>query len=190
MNGRTATITAGPAPGLPDSMSATATARPAPARGREWPGMRPWPLFSALGPMGALPTAPGLARAFTVMVLGGWRMADPGGLAETSTLVVSELATNVVRAATSGDGTPRYRPGGRLTELWLRLMSDRARLRIELWDNLPPQAGTPARRHAAADDESGRGLDLIQALSLQWGWDPLPAVGGKSVWALLPAREA
>jgi hypothetical protein len=188
MNGRTATITAGPATGLADSISATATARPAPDKGSEWPGMRPWPLFSALGPMGALSTAPGLARAFTVMVLGGWRMADPGNLVETSTLVVSELATNVVRAATSGDGSPRYRPGGRLTELWLRLMSDRTRLRIELWDNLPPQAGTPVRRNAAADEESGRGLDLIQALSLQWGWDPLPADGGKSVWALLPAR--
>jgi hypothetical protein len=69
--------------------------------------------------------------------------------------------------------------------LWLRLLSDRTQLRVEVWDDLPPELGSPAPRCAARDDESGRGLDLISKLSLDWGWDHLPGRDAKRVWALL-----
>jgi len=132
MNVGTGTVAAGAATGPAGGNPAARAARLTPAR--QWPGIHPWPLFSALGPVGALPTAPGLARAFTAMVLGGWDLTRGSDLGEVSALVVSELATNVVRFATGGDGSPLYQAGGRLTELWLRLMSDRVLLQVEVWD--------------------------------------------------------
>lgn len=188
MNGRTGTVAAGPAPGLEGAMPSARTARPATAGRKQWPGTQPWPLFSALGPIGALPTAPGLARAFTTLVLGGWDMADVNDLEEVSVLIASELATNVVLAATGGDGSPLYQADGRLTELWLRLMSDRARLQVEVWDNLPATVGVPAIRHPSAEEEHGRGLAVVARLSQCWGWDRIPGTQAKSVWALLKVR--
>lgn len=138
--------------------------------GRKWQGSA-WPLVAGLGPLGALPTAPRLARMFTVVVLGGWKLAE---LAEDAELVVSELCSNVVRAASGPDGHPRYDEGGRLPLLWLRLLSDGAQLRIEAWDTMAAELGVPAPRSAAADDESGRGLHLVSQLCLDWGWDSLP----------------
>jgi hypothetical protein len=188
MNGMAGVVTAGFVPGRASGPSAGCTAGLASAGRRQWPGMRPWPLFSALGPLGALPTAPGLARAFTTLVLGGWDLARASDLDEVSELVVSELATNVVRLAAGRDGSPRYQADGRLTELWLRLMSDRALLRVEVWDNLPASAGVPAVRRPGAEQEHGRGLAIIDQLSCRWGCDQLPGLPAKSVWALLQAQ--
>jgi hypothetical protein len=142
-----------------------------------------WPLFAGLGPMGALPTVPRLARTFCGTVLGGW---DLGSLAEDCELVVSELVSNIVRAATGPDGHPGYDGHGRLPVLWLRLLSDRAWVRVEAWDNIPLDQGVPVLRRAAATDESGRGLGLVSELSRDWGWDHRPAHDAKCVWALLP----
>jgi anti-sigma regulatory factor (Ser/Thr protein kinase) len=186
MNGRTGTVTAGLAPGLTSGMHAAAV-RPAPAEGKQRPGLRPWPLFSALGPMGALPTAPGLARAFTALMLGSWDLAGAGDLALAAPLIVTEFATNVIQAATGGDGSLVYHDDGRPTVLWLRLMSDRARLLVEVWDNLPATAGVPVLRSPTGEEEHGRGLTLVNELSQRWGWSPIPGGRAKAVWALLKA---
>lgn len=159
-----------------------------PDEGRRRLELRSWPLFAALGPIGALPTAPGLAREFTVLILGGWGIAGAGDVAEVSKLIVSELSTNVVQAATDGDGCVIYRADGRLTQMWLRLMSDRERVRIEVWDNLPPSAGVPVLRHPMAGQEHGRGLGLVDSCSRAWGWSPIQGPQTKFVWALLDAR--
>jgi hypothetical protein len=187
MNGRTGTVAAGPAAGLANGRPARAGGA-APARRKQWPGMQPWPLFSALGPIGALPTAPALAREFTAMVLGGWHLAGGNDLGDVSVLVVSELTTNVVRLATASDGSPLYQADGRLTELWLRLMSDRALLQVDVWDNLPASAGVPAVRRPAAEEEHGRGLAIVNELSHDWGCGQIPGLQAKSVWAQLKAR--
>lgn len=144
--------------------------------------MADWPLNSDLGPLGALPTAPRLARGFTSIVLSGWHL---DALADVAELLVSELTTNVVEASTGLDGKPRYDDEGRLPLLWVRLLSDRSRVLIEVWDNLPKAFGTPTIRHAAWDDESGRGLEMIETLSADWGWEPVPDQNGKRVWAVL-----
>jgi anti-sigma regulatory factor (Ser/Thr protein kinase) len=143
-----------------------------------------WPLFSDLGPLGALPTAPRLSRGFIGVVLTGWGMT---GLTAVTELLVSELTTNVVRAATGPDGNPTYDPEGKLPLLWVRLLSDQSRLMVEVWDNLPESAGAPAMRHAGPVEESGRGLEMVDRLSDQWGWENVPGWNGKRVWALLSA---
>jgi len=144
-----------------------------------------WPLFTGLGPLGALPTAPRLARMFTEMVLRGWGL---GALEDTAVLIVSELTTNVVRAAVGPGGSPQYDDDGRLPVCWLRLMAGAALVGIEVWDNLPAAYGAPAQRRAAATEESGRGLSIVEGLSLAWGWEPVPGMAAKRTWAVLPVH--
>jgi anti-sigma regulatory factor (Ser/Thr protein kinase) len=112
-----------------------------------------------------LPTAESVpaARHFVVDVLRAW---DHDTLTTDAALIVSELATNALTHAASP----------------FRVVVDRRRgdLRIGVED----AAVTPLRRRpAAVDDVSGRGVDIVAALSERWGYSPVP--GGKVVWAEL-----
>ena len=69
-------------------------------------------------------------------------------------------------------------------------MCDRIRLRIEVWDTLPASAGAPVLRHPERNQEHGRGLEIVNRLSLAWGWQPLPERHAKCVWALLDVSQA
>jgi hypothetical protein len=146
-----------------------------------------WSLFAGLGPLGALPTAPRLVRTFAALVLGTWGLTVFG---DDTELLLSELATNAVAAATGPNGQPRYDDSGNLHLLWARLLSDRKRLRLEIWDTVPEEIGVPVQRHAATTDESGRGLELLDALSATWGWEPVPGRAAKKVWAELLTTPA
>jgi hypothetical protein len=141
-----------------------------------------WPLSSDLGPLGALPTAPRLARGFISVALSGWRLDS---LIDITELLVSELTTNVVQASTDITGNLVYDADGKLPVLWVRLMSDRVRLVVEVWDTLPEMLGAPTVRHPDWDDESGRGLAILEALAEDWGWESVPGWHGKRVWAIL-----
>jgi anti-sigma regulatory factor (Ser/Thr protein kinase) len=125
--------------------------------------------------LGALPTAPGCARAWTRVILLEWRLA---GLSDASELIVSELATNALLASRR-EGAAFFR---------LVLTRDRGELAILVRDFCPgvPQAGA-----AGEEDENGRGLLLVQAMSGRSGWYP-PDDGfpGKAVWAVLEAPPA
>lgn len=104
------------------------------------------------------------ARHFVVDVLRAW---GHDTLTADAALIVSELATNALTHAASP----------------FRAVVDRRRggLRIGVEDTtLVPLE----RREAAADDVSGRGVDIVAALSERWGYSPVP--GGKVVWAELP----
>lgn len=140
------------------------------------------PLTSDLGPLGALPTAPSLARGFTSVTLGDWGL---GSLTDIAELVVSELSTNVVQASMNPDGSARYDDAGKLSLLWIRLISDGSRLVIEVWDTISTALGAPVARHPEPDEESGRGLEIIETLAEEWGWETVPGWVGKKVWAVL-----
>lgn len=144
--------------------------------------MADWPLTSDLGPLGALPTVPRLARGFVGVTLSGWGLE---AMADVSELLVSELSTNVVRASMNEDGSLRYDQHGKLPLLWIRLFSDRSRLLIEVWDTLPTALGAPVTRHPDPDEESGRGLEIIETLAEDWGWETVRGWAGKKVWAVL-----
>lgn len=135
-----------------------------------------WRLSSVMPPLGALPTAAATARAHVRTVLKSWRVG--GDLPDDVETVVSELVANAVNASTGKDGKPLY-VDGRMPVVWLRLLTDGATIRAEVWDKAP---GVPVRRATGEDDESGRGLDLVvDALSASWGW--FPAQSGKCTWA-------
>jgi hypothetical protein len=140
-----------------------------------------WPLFTGLGPVGALPTAARLARAFALTIVANWELSC---LADDCELVIGELVANVVQASTASDGMPRYDERGCLPLLWVRMLSDGMRLRVEVWDNLPSALGVPRQHRPAHSAESGRGLGIVREVSLDWGWD-MPGRDAKRVWALL-----
>jgi hypothetical protein len=136
-----------------------------------------WPASSVMPPLAALPTAPSAARAHVRMTLATWRMS---GLADVLVLVVSELVANSVNASAEGDGTPRYMDG-RMPVIRLCLLTDGVRLVAEIWDQAP---GIPVRLSAGGDDESGRGLDIVDTITgSRWGWHPARSGRGKCVWA-------
>jgi anti-sigma regulatory factor (Ser/Thr protein kinase) len=127
-----------------------------------------WPLRSHLE-LGALPGAVACARLHARQVLWEWGLSAFG---EDAELLVSELVTNAIQASLSAE---------RILPVRLWLSSDRARLLIQVQDtNRYPPAPT-----GADDDESGRGLLIVDAISTRWGWDTKEDHSGKMVWALI-----
>ncbi|WP_183061994.1 SpoIIE family protein phosphatase [Motilibacter peucedani] len=113
------------------------------------------------------PAAVSPARALFVSALERWGLAgDPVALA--GQLLVSEVVTNAIRYARGDVGL-------------LVRRAERA-VHVEVRDH---DTRLPRLRHATLDDEGGRGLALVQALSRDWGARPLP--DGKVVWFTLDA---
>jgi len=126
-----------------------------------------WPLRSYLE-LGALPGAVPCARLHARQVLWEWGLS---AFRENAELLVSELVTNAIQASMSAEW---------ILPVHLCLTSDRSRLLIQVQDsNRYPPA------HTDADDESGRGLLIVEAISTKWGWHPKGDQGGKTVWALI-----
>ena len=78
-------------------------------------------------------------------------------------LLTSEVVTNAVLHAR--------------TEAQLTVLVTTAAVRVEVADGEPRR---PVPRVAAVDDTSGRGMQLVDALSSRWGVDP--TADGKLVW--------
>lgn len=131
-----------------------------------------WPRRDYLE-LAALVTAPRGARAHVVNVLREWRLTE---LAEAAETVVSELVTNSV-LATRAVGWPVRHPPVRL---WL--LGDHASVLVHVWDAI---STFPVLGEAGIDDESGRGLAIVAALSQAWDCYPDGAFGGKVTRALI-----
>jgi anti-sigma regulatory factor (Ser/Thr protein kinase) len=150
------------------------TAQPAAQAGTSWP------LQTSLM-LGALPSAVACARLHARNVMREWNVASA---AESVELVVSELVTNAVDASTDPDGQPKYDIKAGMRRVQLKLSSDQTNVLIEVFDQDPQ---LPVARTAGPDDDSGRGLMLVEALCERWdcgtraGWD------GKVVWAVVRA---
>ncbi|WP_329563276.1 ATP-binding protein [Kitasatospora sp. NBC_01266] len=113
--------------------------------------------------------SPGIARRLLRDLLA--RVPNGPQLADSGELVVSELVTNAWRHGT--------RPG---QLIWLRLAVGPDGLLIEVHD---ASDARPELHPVGTDDESGRGLHLVEQLTREWGWGPRAGIG-KRVWALCP----
>jgi len=130
-------------------------------------------------------SAPSLARHHATAALLKWEL--PPDIIEIAELVVSELATNALKACVAQaarwdkdyDYDHDYAADG--ISLTLRLLHDR--LVIEVSDSNPDP---PVSGFADAESENGRGLMLIEALTKEWGFTFLPA-GGKVVYGVISA---
>ena len=105
------------------------------------------------------------ARAFVRGTLGGW---GHHVVATEAAVVVTELATNAVLHAR--------------TPFHVSVSQGDGRVRIAVHDG---SDALPERRAYGPDWTSGRGLHLVQSLSVSWGVDQ--HAGLKSVWAELPS---
>ncbi len=140
------------------------------------PPAHDWACRSALS-IEARPTAPRRARLHARKVVGGWGLHDQ---VDTVELVVSELVTNAVRASADSGGRPWSQDGA--PRVRLRLATDWTLILVEVRDGNP---GLPAPIQPDLDDESGRGLVLVDALCERWGWELSRGSRGKLVWALV-----
>lgn len=113
--------------------------------------------------------APSTARAFTRRMWQEWRLPGDNG---SALLVTSELVTNAVLHARTDH-----------LELSLALHDNRMRIAVRDRDTRPP-----ASHLLSGDQPGGRGLMLVDALSV--GWGVLPANDGKAVWAVLDIGRA
>lgn len=141
-------------------------------RGYETPDLNePWPLRSYLE-LGALPTAVPCARLHARHLLWEWGLT---ALSPDTELLVSELVTNAVKATAERDEAA----------VCLRLSGGSKQALIEVWDadprppvpRVPGEDGTPD-----PEEEGGRGLFLVAALSARWNWYPTREPTGKVVW--------
>jgi anti-sigma regulatory factor (Ser/Thr protein kinase) len=95
--------------------------------------------------------------------------------AQDAEVITSELVANAVQHACD-DGT-------RTIGVILTHAGSPAAVTVVVSDSSPQG---PVRRETLADDEQGRGLQIVDALSARWGWRYED--GGKAVFAVL-ARE-
>lgn len=145
----------------------TSAARPQAAAG---PAPPEWlqTVLSDTSPDGELavfdqPSPVSAARVFVATVLTQWQADDSVYDAQ---LVVTELITNAMRH------------GGGAASLALVLRGQHVGCAVSDHSTAPPIPTTPD--YFA---EYGRGMHLIQALSICWGWYPM--THGKRVWAVL-----
>ncbi|MFE4664868.1 ATP-binding protein [Streptomyces sp. NPDC056716] len=149
----------------PDRLASGDHPTPAPHRAAE--------RASRLSDAFALPAAPasvGAARRRVRAVLDGWQLAEE--TRDDAVVVTSELVTNAVTHSASEYVICRLRRTPQL-------------LRIEVEDQ-NRGAARPTPRRSGPDDQSGRGLLLVAAVSADWGVEVAPDRTGRIVWAELP----
>ena len=122
-------------------------------------------------------SAAGDSRRFVRQVCSSWALA--ADRIDTAALLVSELVTNAVEA-------PVVPVCADLQVIGVRLVERRDSVVIEVWDTSPQP---PRLIEPSEDSVDGRGLLLVNALSIQWGYCDL-GTGGKVVWCELSRAVA
>ncbi|MFJ4782771.1 ATP-binding protein [Streptomyces sp. NPDC088794] len=140
-------------------------------RNRTCVGLSAWEVIGVSDTEGegaewSFPAEPGAVRSARAAVRRQLHEWDLDTLGDLAALLVSELVTNSLRHATGPIGVRLVRPD-RLGGVLL----------VEVSDPLPDP---PRERVARAEDESGRGLQLVALSSRRWGTRPGEA--GKTVW--------
>jgi histidine kinase-like protein len=152
--------------------------------------------------LGVVPAAVRIARHWTENLLAQSNPPHHPDFIDIVVLLVSELVTNAIQAAAQSTSqflpapldrssaavpmqpgrvpaqpAPRRIPAGK-PRVWLAIAGSPGQVRIEVHDSACVPVPVQCRR--GADDESGRGLEVIAALASEWGWHPDPH--GKVVW--------
>ncbi len=144
-------------------------------------------------PLSPVPEEARNARQFVREMLTCWGL---GYLTDDAELIIAELVGNAVRhgldTARLSPGGLAYRPsrgrsGGRAASsggssgLRLCLLRRVGEVMLAVTD---PSDEAPVPKAPSYTGESGRGLQIVGALSYVWGWSPIEG-NGKAVWAVL-----
>jgi anti-sigma regulatory factor (Ser/Thr protein kinase) len=124
-------------------------------------------------PLGAGAQSGRTARKFTRNTLREWGLIS---LADDAEAIVGEFVANAVsHAARPMAATDPGLPVG------LRLLRRTGEVMCAVLD---PSDLAPVLRMPDRNEEAGRGLQMVDALSDVWGWSPVTG-RGKAVWAIL-----
>ena len=140
------------------------------------------------------------ARTLVQQVLAGWQVDE---ISDDVALVASELVANAVRHGMQLEQS-RIRIAAQIPDhpvieadgVRISLVSTGSHVICSVTD---PSQRPPIRRIADPLEGSGRGLQLVESLSLCWGWTVLDGAAdgasagvaqGKSVWAMFPIDAA
>jgi len=134
-------------------------------------------------PLSPVPEEARTARQFVRELLTCW---DLGYLTDDAELIIAELVVNAVRhglrtapqAVPAGVGVPGVAGASVLRMCLLRRVGE---VMLAVTD---PSNEAPTPRAPGWTGESGRGLQIVGALSYVWGWSPIEG-RGKAVWAVL-----
>jgi Histidine kinase-like ATPase domain len=118
-----------------------------------------------------------LARKFTRSTLSDWGLCT---LVDDAEAIVGEFVANAIShaarsVAAAGVGQQHVQQVG------LRLLRRTGEVMCAVLD---PSDLAPVLRMPNRNDEAGRGLQMVDALSDVWGWSPVTG-RGKAVWAIL-----
>jgi hypothetical protein len=128
----------------------------------------------------AMPSAAATARLFIRTTLRQWGASE---VVDDAASVGTELVSNAIRAVerhtTSIVG---QRQPDRVSKLLrLRLLGLPTTIALEVWDRCPDQ---PRLLPFSWERENGRGLHMVEALSVRWGYYWVRP-SGKAVWSEL-----
>jgi hypothetical protein len=135
-------------------------------------------------PLSPVPEEARTARQFVRELLTCW---DLGYLSDDAELIIAELVVNAVRhglraapqaVASGATGSPGLAGASALRLCLLRRVGE---VMLAVTD---PSNEAPTPRAPGWTGESGRGLQIVGALSYVWGWSPIEG-RGKAVWAVL-----
>jgi anti-sigma regulatory factor (Ser/Thr protein kinase) len=126
-------------------------------------------------PLSRGPQSARAARRVTRNTLRDWGLAF---LAEDAEAIVGEFVANAVTHAAAIAELPRKQAA---ENLGLRLLRRTGEVICAVLD---PSDSAPVLKVPGSVEESGRGLQMVDALSDVWGWSPV-AGRGKAVWAIL-----
>ena len=124
-------------------------------------------------PLGTGAQSGRIARKFTRSTLKDWGLAL---LADDAEAIVGEFVANAVSHATRS-----VEPSASGQPLGLRLLRRTGEVMCAVLD---PCDLAPVLRMPDRNEEAGRGLQMVDALSDVWGWSPVTG-RGKAVWAIL-----
>jgi serine/threonine-protein kinase RsbW len=123
-----------------------------------------------------LPSIPESVRMARFHVRAALGFHGLGEYADDAAAITSELVTNVIEHV-CGDGTATV--GVTVSRAW-----NPKAVTVVVSDS---SSESPAIREAPTGSERGRGLRIVEALSVHWGWRQ--EEGGKAIFAIL-AKEA
>jgi anti-sigma regulatory factor (Ser/Thr protein kinase) len=109
-----------------------------------------------------------IARAFVAHAMEEWRADVDRAAVEVAT---SEIVTNAIRHA----GSP--------VKVTVRLVDDIVRVDIADGSRV-----LPVVRHVSPDTTSGRGMNIVEAVTDDWGVE-VDDTGGKAVWFTVGAHS-
>ncbi len=112
------------------------------------------------------PSSVAAARRLASHYFRQWQLPE---LIDEAHLVISELVTNAIVASSAS---------AVMVRAFVSLYD--TKVRIEVWDEAD---GKPQAQPPSSDNDGGRGLILVEALSAQWGWYTPADLRGKFVWA-------